>query len=692
MKNSRQLNDNEEIETITTKKVIKKSKRVNNTNPSLMRDSQMRQSKWEGDSFEGDDERKKNKILNMIKNAHIEKIKNGVLLREINNAHDEIVRFKLEGDFASAKMMENTLNDLHASVVLSNINPITNSKLWKSAYYNNPYSSFNGSQWNNTKTMYKTINLNEQNLYDFSKTTKSKKAKNNLRKTQNIEEEDYHDEEEVEETQIKKSKKGGNKKSKNENSNKANNDNYYNQENNTGYNNKENIYDNNTGYNDKGNIYDNNTGYSNNGNNSDMNRMNNDGDKKVIENLRNNPNSNMVEKDNKMISGSKRMNKYEIGHNNEINVKEININEDEYDTTKKKIKKKKKKKNTKKDIEQDDNVALDGRPNQYDNEDYEYQGEEGEEEEDDLDEVKPEGKRMISFSQKDSEDTIYQVRDNTNPHKKINPNDPNYSVQNPIISKSPKYPDQDNNPSLDSNKLDNPNKSQAEGPEKRLNPNPESISDPEHQNPQYSNPQYPNSQHPNSQNPNSQYPNSQHPNPQYQNPNSQYPNDLRENLDKDPSIPNNPKKNPNNVKSKPNIRRNPKNPIHYHNPLYRSPQNPEERELGIEPRVRPSSERRPIPQNPYSTLSEYPQRPILNFGKPLTFTRLKKKIRGKSAAYIIYGNDRIGKCFACDANCGISISGNSPSNYNPYMASFRTPRREKNFYFTDYYQYKTKKY
>jgi hypothetical protein len=357
------------------------------------------------------------------------------------------------------------------------------------------------------------------------------------------------------------------------------------------------------------------------------------------------------EKDNKMISGSKRMNKYEIGHNNEINVKEININEN--DTTKKKIKKKKKNKKTKKEIEQDDNVALDGRPNQYDNEDYDYQGEEGEEEEDDVDEVKQEGKRMLSFSQKDSEDTIYQVRDDTNPQKRITPNDPNYSAQNPTIPKSPTYPHQDNNPSLDPNKLHNPNKSQAEGPEKILNPNPESISNPEHQNPQHSNPQQSNPQYSNPQLSNPQHQNPHYPGPQYQNPNPQHPNDLRESLDKDSSIPNNPKKNPNKIKLKPNVKRNPQNPIHYQNPLYRNPENPEERELGIEPRVRPSSARRPIPQNPYSTLSEYPQRPILNFGKPLTFTRLTKKIRGKSAAYIIYGNDRKGKCFACDANCGI---------------------------------------
>ena len=65
----------------------------------------------------------------MIKNAHVEKFKNYVLLKEVNNAHDEVQRYIGEGDFASAKMMETELNLLHSSVIFSNINPITKIKM-----------------------------------------------------------------------------------------------------------------------------------------------------------------------------------------------------------------------------------------------------------------------------------------------------------------------------------------------------------------------------------------------------------------------------------------------------------------------------------------------------------------------------------------------------------------------------------
>ena len=59
----------------------------------------MKGSMWGVDSFdnpENDEEylsqRKRDKILKMIKNAHVEKLKNYIFLKEINNAHDEIQR------------------------------------------------------------------------------------------------------------------------------------------------------------------------------------------------------------------------------------------------------------------------------------------------------------------------------------------------------------------------------------------------------------------------------------------------------------------------------------------------------------------------------------------------------------------------------------------------------------------------
>jgi DNA-binding transcriptional MerR regulator len=62
-------------------------------------------------------EKRKNKVLNMIKNAHIEKIRNFIYLKEINFAFEEIQRFIKEGDFGSAKEMERELNSLQMDVI-----------------------------------------------------------------------------------------------------------------------------------------------------------------------------------------------------------------------------------------------------------------------------------------------------------------------------------------------------------------------------------------------------------------------------------------------------------------------------------------------------------------------------------------------------------------------------------------------
>ena len=209
-------NDDEEVETVTIKKKkITKSKKINNfQDPSSINNSKIKKSTWKGDSFdEGDDEeRKKNKILNMIKNAHVEKFKNYVLLKEVNNAHDEVQRYIGEGDFASAKMMETELNDLHSSVIYSNINPITKSRLGKSAYYKNPYSSFNKSVYNTNKQNYYTMKTDERKIFEKSTRVKHRNA-------EKIEEEMNEEEEEEieEETQIKNKKRKNKNKNKNKN-------------------------------------------------------------------------------------------------------------------------------------------------------------------------------------------------------------------------------------------------------------------------------------------------------------------------------------------------------------------------------------------------------------------------------------------------------------------------------------------
>ena len=184
---------------------------------------------WQGDSLDegSNDEFRKNKVLDRIKNAHILRIKNNVLLKEVNNAHDEVERLIEEGDMASAKMMETELNDLHETVIFSNTNPYTKSKLGKSAYFTNPYgSSFNRSQWSSNKNnLYKTVKIDENQFNEFNK-TKSTRVENRNRNYNRSDEEIEEEEENIEETYITKNKKNNksrrNKINKSKNSKKNN--------------------------------------------------------------------------------------------------------------------------------------------------------------------------------------------------------------------------------------------------------------------------------------------------------------------------------------------------------------------------------------------------------------------------------------------------------------------------------------
>lgn len=88
-------------------------------------------------------------MMNMIKNSLINRVKNNVLLKEINNAYDEMGRFTTEGDLASAKMMENELNDLQAEVIITNLYPVT--KYGRTFYNENFYgSNLNINKYNTT--------------------------------------------------------------------------------------------------------------------------------------------------------------------------------------------------------------------------------------------------------------------------------------------------------------------------------------------------------------------------------------------------------------------------------------------------------------------------------------------------------------------------------------------------------------
>jgi len=133
------------------------------------------------------DGRKKNKMLHKIKNSLVTKIKNNILLKEINNAYNEMGRYTTEGDLASAKMMENELNDLQAEVIMTNLYPVT--KFGKT-YNNNIYSSsFNRSKFNTTIKRSKN-----NNIYEINKTVKSTRIINSnnniINEENNVEEEE----------------------------------------------------------------------------------------------------------------------------------------------------------------------------------------------------------------------------------------------------------------------------------------------------------------------------------------------------------------------------------------------------------------------------------------------------------------------------------------------------------------------
>ena len=77
----------------------------------------MKDSVWPEDNFNSQiddpefiEQKKKDKILKMIKNAHVEKLKNYIFLKEINNAYYEMIRLSQEGQVAEAKEMERELN------------------------------------------------------------------------------------------------------------------------------------------------------------------------------------------------------------------------------------------------------------------------------------------------------------------------------------------------------------------------------------------------------------------------------------------------------------------------------------------------------------------------------------------------------------------------------------------------------
>ena len=731
------------------------SRRVNNSNDfSSSRNSRMMtQSMWRGDSSEeGNYDRRRNRMMNMIKNAHVERIKNLVLLKEINNAHDEIIRFANEGDLASSKMMENELNNLQDELINSNINPIT--KLGKSTFYNNTRSStFNRSNNGNItrERIGRTMKEKKKN-FDYSKTLRSTRIINE----EQIDEEEEENKEDETQYKTKKStrkkknlKKSGNQRENinNNNNNQFNNNSYNNQSNNR---NPPNYYNNQFDKSNNNQFNNENNNQSNNDNNnqykSNNNNQYNNGSRQINNSANtanfntsgvtyqlnsqssnsqftSNNNNEILDKNN--MSQSKmetnyqslrkinkagpqekieNMNQYRASNNQIINNEDEENNENSNNNKKRKTKKKKLNKMIE-DFEEDEKIRAD--ESEMANDSYQE-----EEEPDDYEKTnkKRTWKLGVSYSENDSDN--HQINDNPYNNNFSNQNNPNASLpnQNPSLQNSfqGQYQPQ--------NLPNNSGFPNAQNPNSQL-PN-QQLPNQQYPNPQFPNPQYPNQQYPNQQFPNQQFPNPQFPNQQF--PNPQFPNQPNQNsqnpnINPQSGFPNtlqpsnqniNPPFSPNQTfPNEPNV------PISY-NRIYYAPNpsdvqgNPRMPDIGDRPpirRIRPpsASERIRNPEGPYyhgRVNSEYPQTPKLNFGKPLAMInfkfRSKPKYRKKlSEPKILYSYPTRGKCFACDVECSISKSGNSPNNFNPYLPSKKSPRKDNTYYDADtygYYQYKSK--
>ena len=79
---------------------------------------------------------------------------------------------------------------------------------------------------------------------------------------------------------------------------------------------------------------------------------------------------------------------------------------------------------------------------------------------------------------------------------------------------------------------------------------------------------------------------------------------------------------------------------------------------------------------------------------------IKNKSKSKSSSRnrsntpkILFAEPSKGKCFACDVNCSISSSGNSPNKYVPYYGPLKKERKHITEYDGEkygYYQYKSR--
>ena len=782
-----QNENNENITTVTIKKTTKKTKKKKKVlkTPSQTRRSQMRTSVNSGESFENEEDddqlmtqHKFEKMFRMIKNAHIEKIKNYIYLKEINNAHDEIIRLTQEGKLDEAKEYERELNSLTADVIKSNMDAFSKTQLAKShAMMGQGFNSFASTNRSNTKRGRRNMSRSERRSTEERKYNKNYIHKN----VEDIDNEDEEEVEEEEETRIKKSgkkKKNKNKRGVNDNKgeNEMNNQNYNNRlpndgrgkdtynnygnslpnqsstfhtQNNGFPNNNRNFSNNNTFPNQNNNFpyqsnnynYPPNMGYQNpnytyqNPNNNFNNpNINYDNSKGMYSNLYQNPNlvqdniARSYQNLNKMESsgfqpeGNERYkNMFDQINSQQIQYMNDNIDNNNNQRGQSSIIES----SQQRSLEKSDNInhynELPGyqkeiqESNEHINNFHEIHEEKSISEKDQG--QKKDGKKEDDLFQKTVQDT--KLLDKSEDKKKpntIHSNEPNF-IQS-----------QDKNPKVSSSDISSPfieqvpeKENPQEKSEKPLNPEQTNFSlsqlgtDPKPMKQVLELPKNPKSMEPRQdpENPDQigqrilgftpiQEGTGHFP--------AEYPKEKPDKIfqqDNRPNLRNPKKKGPN---YNPSDRYHPYQPqIEYHNPQYalRNPkQQPQDKikkqdrrpQSSKGPMINPSKKRyrKDIPNIP---TFEYPRMYRAGFGSSLSrsgsqsMSRSKSKSKSKSPANILFSYPTRQRCFACDVNCSISRSGNSPNKYVPYLASYKEERKAITFYDGDkygYYQYHSK--
>ena len=601
-------------------------------------------------------EKRKRKVLNMIKNSHVEKLKNYIYLKEINFAYEEMQRYLKEGDFASAKEMERYLNSLQIDIIRHNIESFSKTKLGKShATFGQSYNSnFSNRKNNNIEKIYNS-------------TTKKVSNRNYI-------EENYEEEENIKKNKTKKRNKtkGIEKKYRNNNivMNIPNNI----SQNNNQMNYKTYEYDNNIpqkSYINSNDIYNNNIPNNENINYIQPNQIkemgysDNTDKNQIIYNEQNNENNNAIIVQ-KGIYDDNIESKY-LKDLNEENPNEQEINPENEQEINQDL------------VDNDNNNDLN--PNQN-----------------------LENKNINNFpinQNKNEMNNINQNIENKQINNNIIPNselNPDYQKPN-VTNQIENIPNEQNNKEY-SNKEDNtPNQSNQIPKESNIEVPIylSKISAPEnnYQKQPYNNynqliPQNNNNiaYYPDDNiiinnnipfNPDNAIPNNIYPN--YDDINNKNPNNIN-NIYNYPQKPENDLNEPNN-KNKNKNRINPKQVL----------RNPKQNNNKIK---RPKSSKGPLINTNNNYILNIPDftYPRKYYEKSKSKSRSKSTSRNRSnTPKILFAEPSKGKCFACDVNCSISRSGNSPNKYVPYYGPLKKERKHITEYDGEkygYYQYKSR--